>query len=167
MVVGAQAPARVGHCQQSLLPVAAAVGKLRRPSTVDKCRMSLVVTIAKGKHPVPSRTRQLSPSAPMVVGAQAPARVGHCQQSFILSKNADPQYLTALAGWCTMYVLHDGARARRGLPRGDGQANKNSDPQQRSVWLAVADASRRFYRLESWRALAQFSQTSGTLTTEE
>ena len=39
------------------------------------------MTIAKGVHPVPSRTRQLSPSAPMVVGAQAPARVGHRQQS--------------------------------------------------------------------------------------
>jgi hypothetical protein len=30
-------------------------------------------------HPVPSRTRQLSPPAPMVVCGQLHARVGHCQ----------------------------------------------------------------------------------------
>ena len=51
---------------------------------------ALLVTLAKGVHPVPSRTRQLSPSAPMVVGAQAPARVGHCQRSsFYLTRLAE------------------------------------------------------------------------------
>ena len=36
---------------------------------------------AEGEHPAPSRTRQLSPPAPMVLGAHAPGRVGHCQGS--------------------------------------------------------------------------------------
>lgn len=40
--------------------------------------MRLVVGAA-GVHPVPSRTRQLSPSAPMVLGESSSGRVGHCQ----------------------------------------------------------------------------------------
>ena len=35
--------------------------------------------IAAGFHPFPSRTRQLSPPAPMVVGPQGPSRVGRRQ----------------------------------------------------------------------------------------
>src|SRR5437588_228149 len=34
------------------------------------------VVIARGPHLFPFRTEQLSPSAPMVLGAQAPGRVG-------------------------------------------------------------------------------------------
>jgi hypothetical protein len=34
---------------------------------------------AAGVHPVPSRTRKLSPLAPMVLGWRRPGRVGHCQ----------------------------------------------------------------------------------------
>ena len=53
-----------------------------QPITFHLVEKASLVTLAKGVHPVPSRTRQLSPSAPMVVGAQAPARVGHRQRSF-------------------------------------------------------------------------------------
>jgi hypothetical protein len=35
-------------------------------------------------HPVTSRTRQLSPSASMVLGGQPPGRVDHCQRYFFL-----------------------------------------------------------------------------------
>jgi RimJ/RimL family protein N-acetyltransferase len=35
--------------------------------------------MAAGFHPFPSRTRQLSPSAPMIVGPQGPSKVGRCQ----------------------------------------------------------------------------------------
>jgi hypothetical protein len=38
-----------------------------------------LVTLAVGVHPVPSRTRPLSPPAPMVLGAQAPGRLGRRQ----------------------------------------------------------------------------------------
>ena len=38
-----------------------------------------LVTMAKGNHAFPSRTRPLSPSAPMVLGPQGPGRVGRCQ----------------------------------------------------------------------------------------
>ena len=37
------------------------------------------VMMAKRPHPFPFRTRKLSSSAPMVVGAHAPVRVGHCR----------------------------------------------------------------------------------------
>ena len=40
---------------------------------------------AAGSHPVTSRTRQLSPSAPMVLGGRPPGRVGHCQGAFLLT----------------------------------------------------------------------------------
>ena len=40
---------------------------------------------ATGVHPVTSRTRQLSPSAPMVLGGRPPGRVGHCQGAFLLT----------------------------------------------------------------------------------
>ena len=39
---------------------------------------------AAGVHPVPSRTRQLSLPAPMVLGWRRPGRVGHCQGTFLL-----------------------------------------------------------------------------------
>ena len=35
--------------------------------------------MARRSHPFPYRTRKLSFSAPMVVGAKAPVRVGRCQ----------------------------------------------------------------------------------------
>ena len=37
--------------------------------------------MAKRPHPFPFRTRKLSSSAPMVVGAHAPVRVGRCRAS--------------------------------------------------------------------------------------
>ena len=47
--------------------------------TLEIC---LLVIIAKKVHPVTSRTRKLSSSAPMVLGGQLPGRVGHCQETF-------------------------------------------------------------------------------------
>ena len=41
------------------------------------------MVVAKGVHPVPFRTRQLSPSAPMVLGSW-PGRVGRRQRSVFL-----------------------------------------------------------------------------------
>src|SRR5471032_3119701 len=46
------------------------------------------VTIATGSHLFPSRTQQLSPSAPMVLPWQRGGRVGHCRvslSSYLLS----------------------------------------------------------------------------------
>ncbi len=42
-------------------------------------RIKFLAAIAAGFHPFPSRTRQLSPPAPMVVGPQGPSRVGRRQ----------------------------------------------------------------------------------------
>src|ERR1700727_80369 len=42
-------------------------------------RIKFLAVIAVGFHPFPSRTRQLSPPAPMVVGPQGPSRVGRRQ----------------------------------------------------------------------------------------
>lgn len=38
--------------------------------------------MSEGIHPFPSRTRQLSPPEPMVLGAKAPGRVGRRQNNF-------------------------------------------------------------------------------------
>ena len=40
----------------------------------------LPAALARGKHLVPSRTQQLSPSAPMVLGRGRPGRVGRCRR---------------------------------------------------------------------------------------
>ena len=42
-------------------------------------RIKFLAAMAAGSHPFPSRTRQLSPPAPMVVGPQGPSRVGRRQ----------------------------------------------------------------------------------------
>ena len=42
---------------------------------------NFLVGIAEGPHPFPSRTRPLSPPAPMVLGAKAPGRVGPHQEN--------------------------------------------------------------------------------------
>lgn len=41
-----------------------------------------LVILAAGVHPVPSRTRQLSPPAPMVLEGRPSGRVGHRQKDF-------------------------------------------------------------------------------------
>src|ERR1700685_2843955 len=49
----------------------------------------VAAAIARGKHPVPSRTRKLSPSAPMVLRGRPRGRVGH--RRTYLPEKADPQ----------------------------------------------------------------------------
>ncbi len=44
-----------------------------------------LVIVAAGVHPVPSRTRQLSPPAPMVLEGRPSGRVGHRQKDFFYS----------------------------------------------------------------------------------
>ena len=41
--------------------------------------MNFLVTMVPGKHPIPSRTRQLSPDTPMVLHGKLCGRVGCCQ----------------------------------------------------------------------------------------
>ena len=41
--------------------------------------IKFLASMAAGSHPFPSRTRQLSPPAPMIVGPQGPSKVGRCQ----------------------------------------------------------------------------------------
>src|SRR5262245_3053283 len=50
-----------------------------------------LVILAVGKHPAPSRTRQLSPPALMVLEGRPSGRVGHCQVDllpFIMKKES-------------------------------------------------------------------------------
>jgi hypothetical protein len=42
-------------------------------------RIKFLAPMAAGIHPFPSRTRQLSPPAPMIVGPQGPSKVGRRQ----------------------------------------------------------------------------------------
>src|SRR5690606_20349242 len=48
-------------------------------SSFQGASLERLVMMAKGTHAFPSRTRLLSPSAPMVLGPQGPGRVGRCQ----------------------------------------------------------------------------------------
>src|SRR4051812_30916822 len=53
--------------------------------------MNVSVAIAKGKHPVPSRTRKLSPSAPMVLHGRPCGRVGRRRTQRETRKGAAPK----------------------------------------------------------------------------
>lgn len=72
-------------------------------------RRGLLVIGAVGVHPVPSRTRQLSPPAPMVVCGSLHARVGHCQHSlrFIFPQTTQPDYAVWLFAFYSLLLLHN------------------------------------------------------------
>jgi hypothetical protein len=71
-----------------------AVLKEQQQKTIIKIRICLkppniskfLVGIAEGPHPFPSRTRKLSPPAPMVLGARAPGRVGPRRKTYFLKR---------------------------------------------------------------------------------
>ncbi len=53
-------------------------------SRVTSIEFPFLVVMARGNHPFPSRTRQLSPSAPMVLAGRPVGRVGHCKEIILL-----------------------------------------------------------------------------------
>ena len=59
------------------IPAAARSSGPRRPQQ----RRRFPVAIAEGPHPIPFRTRSLSPPAPMVLGRERPGRVGHRRET--------------------------------------------------------------------------------------
>ena len=73
---------------------------------------SVSVAMAKGKHPVPFRTRKLSPSAPMVLRGGPRGRVGRRRTSSVEAAPSTGVALTALSG--------SSAVARCGGERGRG-----------------------------------------------
>jgi hypothetical protein len=82
------------------------------------------VTVARGSHPFPSRTRKLSPSAPMVLHAEVCGRVGRRPIKLARGPRRDPG---AFCIWETPIVRDmlrlleaDGWRANGG--DGSGQA---------------------------------------------
>ena len=50
-----------------------------------------LVAIAEGNHAYPSRTRPLSPPAPMVLGSGDPGRVGRCQADYYIPHSSIAQ----------------------------------------------------------------------------
>lgn len=70
------------------------------------CLISFLVIQATRVHPVPSRTRQLSSLAPMVLGGQPPGRVGHCQGTFHL--NSSRSTLIEILHLCKIDLFHNG-----------------------------------------------------------
>src|SRR5687768_5265284 len=55
------------------------------------------VAVARGKHPFPFRTRQLSPSAPMVLRALVRGRVGRRREVFLKGPGLNTQGLRFLS----------------------------------------------------------------------
>ena len=80
---------------------------------------------ATGSHPVTSRTRQLSPSAPMVLGGRPPGRVGHCQGAFLLKhrvvvfsytrESCIISFVGLVAGHANVLILKNEEREAYGL----------------------------------------------------
>src|ERR1700744_355343 len=65
-----------------------AVPELRPENQVQQLNR-VAAAIARGKHPVPFRTRKLSPSAPMVLRGRPRGRVGH-RRTFLQKKSRPP-----------------------------------------------------------------------------
>ena len=75
---------RTGFSFQNI-PLTGVPGKMKQTErNADHSRCLRLVMMAEGNHTFPSRTRLLSPPAPMVLGPQGPGRVGRRQ--------ADPQH---------------------------------------------------------------------------
>ena len=67
-------------------------GLAREPSTIS-------AVIASGVHLFPFRTEKLSPIAPMVLGAQAPGRVGRRRISLSKSRESGSCSFSRLVAW--------------------------------------------------------------------
>src|SRR5690606_37090986 len=77
-----------------------------------------LVAMAEGNHTFPSRTRPLSPPAPMVLGPQGPGRVGRRQavlKKYLLQKLSDDDKIIScqeksnilyLENWIRKYMKH-------------------------------------------------------------
>ena len=74
---------------------------------VRRTHSTIPVTMAKGKHLFPSRTQQLSPSAPMVLGWTRPGRIGRCRL---------PKEKTAKTAVFFLLVTLQTRRAHNGTP---------------------------------------------------
>ena len=75
----ARFPLAIGSSSGSPLRRGSSLGPKRRASFGGPNKF--LALMAAGLHPFPSRTRQLSPPAPMIVGPQGPSKVGRCQIS--------------------------------------------------------------------------------------
>ena len=74
-------PTQAGDFGAAMLILFAAV--MKADNELKKSELEFIkkfsVILARGSHPFPSRTRKLSPSAPMVLPGKLGGRVGHCR----------------------------------------------------------------------------------------
>src|SRR4051812_38129442 len=68
------------HSLNRQITHAARCARAMRWSLTTESKTDLLVVCASGVHPVPSRTRSLSLTAPMVLGGSLPGRVGRRQE---------------------------------------------------------------------------------------
>ncbi len=75
------------------------------------------VTIAWGSHPIPFRTRKLSPTAPMVLQGKPCGRVGRCRIVFLpRSAPVERGFFCARAAWSGGLALRDRLRVAPSRP---------------------------------------------------
>ncbi len=88
--------------------------------TRSSARQGMLVARAAGVHPAPSRTRQLSPQAPMVLHWRRCGRVGRCQREFFpTSARQDRQSSTYPASQASGNNLPDASNTQSPPERGD------------------------------------------------
>ena len=81
----------------------------RKPGRMTSASEQFPVTMAAGKHPFPSRTRKLRPSAPMVLGGRPPGRVGR-RRIFWKRKSPRTRGLLSRPGFGNLPVSSDHPR---------------------------------------------------------
>ena len=68
---------------------------------------NLLVAIARGIHPIPFRTRKLSPSAPMVLPLCVGGRVGRCRNKFGIPMEKSKGRVRFMACWLGFVTSFD------------------------------------------------------------
>src|SRR5579864_7315233 len=117
------------------------------------------VTIATGRHLFPSRTQQLSPSAPMVLGWQRSGRVGHRRGLFFYAlKPTVARRQARISSWpsaSNQFLAHGQPLDEVGLHadaqppalrHGDGPALLQDEGRIDDVFVPVAIAGRDISR---------------------
>ena len=103
--------------------------------TIDLVNKDLLVTLAAGIHPDPSRTRQLSPPAPMVLGGRPPGRVGRCQEIFACAYLSDVLELPSLC---------NGGASPSGKARDFGSRTRRFESYRPSSYSDLSQTATRF-----------------------
>ncbi len=135
-----------------------------RYAVLTRCRSGLLVACASGVHPVPSRTRPLSLTAPMVLGGQPPGRVGRRQETSITFSAHSKEWALGFKAMMPLILTNT---VKRGMLAGPGTNPPKKGDFTMASW-EYCILTRLSAGLDTkWYANRVFQHTETTLPEEE